>query len=226
MYGRYCGRGSDANADCRVGVMDPVSDEPAMDCNWFAVWTRSRQEKVAASMLETLGVPHYLPLKSEVRQWSDRKQTVHVPLFSGYLFVRMNPKSDGRLQVLKTPGIAGFVGNSSGPLPIPDRQIEAIRTVLTQRLECSALPLLEEGDRVRVATGPLAGVEGFLLRGNSISRLLISIEMLHKTLAVSVSRDDVEPIESTLRLTRQSESCLNQASPNPTRSGPCLGMAS
>ncbi|MGO9338919.1 MAG: UpxY family transcription antiterminator [Terracidiphilus sp.] len=170
-------------------------DDCADNCSWFAVWTRSRQEKVAAAMLETLGVSHFLPLKSEVRQWSDRKQTVHVPLFSGYLFVRMNPSKDSRLQVLKVPGIAGFVGNTSGPLPIPDQQIEDIRTVLTRRVECSVLPLLTEGDRVRVIRGPLEGIEGRLLRSNSTSRLLISIEMIHKSLAVTVSRQDVELME-------------------------------
>src|SRR6204780_1498008 len=159
---------------------------------WFAVWTRSRQEKVAASMLKTLGVPHFLPLKSELRQWSDRKQPVTVPLFSGYLFVRMNPTRDSRLQVLKTPGIAGFVGNNTGPLPIPDQQIDDIRTVIMRRAECTVIPLLEEGDRVRVVRGPLTGGEGRLLQSNSTSRLLISIEMINKTLAVSVSRQDVE----------------------------------
>lgn len=159
---------------------------------WFAVWTRSRQEKVAAATLGTLGVRHFLPLMSEIRQWSDRKQTVSVPLFSGYLFVRMNPMSDARLQVLKTPGIAGFVGNNTGPLPIPDRQIEDIRSVITNRADCTVLPLLEEGDQVRVVQGPLAGVEGRLLQSNSTTQLLISIEMIQKTLAVKVSRQEVE----------------------------------
>lgn len=171
-------------------------EEEASDPRWFAVWTRSRQEKIAAAMLGTLGVQHFLPLKSELRQWSDRKQTVHLPLFSGYLFVRMDPNKDSRLEVLKTPGIAGFVGNNTGPLPIPDQQIEDIRTVLTERVECSVLPFLEEGARVRVVRGPLAGIEGRLLQGNSTSRLLISIEMIHKSLAVSVSRDDVELLDS------------------------------
>jgi transcription antitermination factor NusG len=163
---------------------------------WFAVWTRSRQEKSAASILETLGVQHYLPLKSEVRQWSDRKQMVSVPLFSGYLFVRINPARGGRLQVLKTPGIAGFVGNQTGPLPVPDQQIEDIRTVLVKRVECVVLPLLNEGDRVRVVQGPLTGVEGRLVRNNSSTRLAISIEMIHKSLVVSVSRNDVELLEN------------------------------
>jgi len=172
--------------------MDNTIDIDPSDTCWFAVWTRSRQEKVAAAMLGTLGVQHFLPLKSELRQWSDRKQTVHVPLFSGYLFVRMNPTRDSRLQVLKTPGIAGFVGNNTGPLPIPDQQIDDIRTVIIRRAECTVIPLLEEGDRVRVVRGPLTGVEGRLLQSNSTSRLLISIEMINKTLAVSVSRQDVE----------------------------------
>jgi transcription antitermination factor NusG len=174
------------------GMLGKKIDIDPSDTCWFAVWTRSRQEKVAAAMLGTLGVQHFLPLRPEVRQWSDRKQTVHIPLFSGYLFVRMNPTWDSRLQVLKTPGIAGFVGNNTGPLPIPDQQIEDIRTVLARRIDCAVLPLLEEGDRVRVVRGPLTGVEGRLLQGNSISRLLISIEMINKTLAVSVSRQDVE----------------------------------
>jgi transcription antitermination factor NusG len=176
--------------------MDLVVGNHPSESRWFAVWTRSRQEKVAASMLETLGVPHFLPLKSEVRQWSDRKQTVVVPLFKGYLFARMNPTKDSRLQILRTPGIAGFVGNQTGPLPIPDQQIEDIRTVLAQRAECTVLPLLEEGDRVRVMRGPLAGVEGRLVRSNSTSRLAISIEMIHQSISVNVSPQDVEPINN------------------------------
>lgn len=163
---------------------------------WFAVWTRSRREKSAASVLESLGVPHFLPLKSEVRQWSDRKQNVTVPLFSGYLFVRISSAPVGRLQVLKAPGIAGFVGNQAGPLPVPDQQIEDIRVVLEKRVECVALPLLDEGDFVRVVRGPLAGVEGRLIRRNSSTRLSISIEMIHKSLLVSVSRNEVELVES------------------------------
>jgi len=165
------------------------------DSQWFAVWTRSRQEKSSAAILEAIGIPHYLPLKSEVRQWSDRRQTVTVPLFTGYLFVRMNSARDRRLEVLKTPGIAGFVGNQTGPLPVPDQQIEDIRTVLETRVECNVFPLLNEGDCVRVVRGPLAGVEGKLVRTNSSIRLSISIEMIHKSLLVSVSRNDVELLE-------------------------------
>jgi transcription antitermination factor NusG len=163
------------------------------DSSWYAVWTRSRQEKVAATMLESLGVPHFLPLKTEVRQWSDRRQKIRIPLFPGYLFVRIDPAKDSRLQVLKTPGIVGFVGNQTGPLPIPDAQIENIQTVLIQQMEymVSTSPLLE-GQQVRVVRGALAGVVGTLIRSNSRSRLLISIEMIHKSISVSISPMDVE----------------------------------
>ncbi len=176
--------------------MDYESGNYSSDSQWFAVWTRSRQEKSAATMLEALGVPHFLPLKSEVRQWSDRKQAVTVPLFSGYLFVRIDLAKDSRLRVLNTSGVAGFVGNQSGPLPIPDHQIEGIRTVLETRVECTVTPLLNEGDCVRVLRGPLAGVEGRLVRSNLSSRLSISIETIHKSLLVNVSRHDVELLEN------------------------------
>jgi transcription antitermination factor NusG len=163
--------------------------------HWFAVWTRSRQEKSAAAMLSTLGVTHFLPLISQIHQWSDRKQTVTVPLFNGYLFVYMNLARDNRLKVLNTSGIVGLVGNQTGPLPIPEQQIEDIRTILDMRVECVAVPLLNEGDRVRVLRGPLAGIEGKLVRTNSSTRLSISIESIHKSLLVNVSRGDVELLQ-------------------------------
>jgi transcription termination/antitermination protein NusG len=161
---------------------------------WFAVWTRSRQEKAAAAMLGTLGVENFLPLRSEVRQWSDRKRIVTVPLFSGYLFVRMNRRMDEKLRVLKVPGVAGFVVNSSGPLPVPDQQLEAVRTAVLHGKDLTVHALLEEGDWVRVVRGPLAGVEGRLMRINASSRLVISIQMIHRSLAVTIARNDVQPV--------------------------------
>ncbi len=182
-------------APCLTGITGHLASS-ATDLQWFAVWTRSRQEKVAAAMIESLGVANYLPFKTESRQWSDRKQKVTIPLFSGYLFVRMNLLDGSKLRVLKVPGVVGFVGNSSGPLSIPDHEIEAVRAVVTQGIECTVHSLLEEGDVVRVVRGPLVGVEGRLVRINSESRLVISIEMINRSLAVSISRNDVEPVRS------------------------------
>ena len=162
---------------------------------WYAVWTRSRQEKSAAAILTSLGVHNFLPLRNEIRQWSDRKQAVSIPLFSGYLFVHINLSTGSRLDVLNASGIAGFVGNQMGPSPIPDQEIEDIHTVLETRTECQVVPLFNEGDRVRVLRGPLTGIEGRLVRRNSSTRLSISIEMIHKSLLVNVSRNDVELVE-------------------------------
>ena len=173
-----------------IEVYDP-------DSCWYAVWTRSRQEKVAAASLNNLGIRHYLPLNSELRHWSDRKQMVEVPLFSGYLFVCISLlKKNSKLQVLKVPGIVGFVGNQTGPLPVPDQQIDDIRAVLTAGVEYSVHPLLKEGDSVRVVRGALAGVEGTLLHTNSTSRLLISIDMIRQSLSVNVLREDVELVSA------------------------------
>jgi transcription antitermination factor NusG len=162
-----------------------------------AIWTRSRQEKVASTILNDLGVQHYLPLKSELRQWSDRKQMVEIPVFSGYLFVCINPSlKNSRLQVLKTPGVVAFVGNQSGPLPIPDKEIEDIRTVLAARVAYSPCTSLSMGDRVRVIRGSLAGVEGTLAETNSGARLVVSIEMIRQSLSVIVLREDVELVST------------------------------
>jgi transcription antitermination factor NusG len=168
------------------------------DSRWFAVWTRSRQEKVVAATLDQLGVDHYLPLKSELHKWSDRKQVVETPLFSGYLFVNINISTNSRLQILKIPGVGALVGNQVGPLPIPNRQIEDIRRLTTVGVDYSVQPLLKEGVRVRVVQGALSGIEGTLIRNSSASRLLVSIEMIRQSLSVSILRSDVEPIGSEL----------------------------
>lgn len=159
---------------------------------WFAVRTRSRQEKTAATMLEALGVTNFLPLKSEVHRWSDRNQTITAPLFKGYLFVRLNPARESRLKVLKTPGVAGLVGNRSGPLPIPETEIESIRTVLAQQLPCSPYPFFTVGERVRVMRGALAGVEGTLVRAQADFKLVITVEMIQQSIAINVHATDVQ----------------------------------
>jgi transcription termination/antitermination protein NusG len=176
----------------RGSILGYATEAYDPDSCWYAVWTRSKQEKAAAVILSRLGVRHYLPLRSELRQWSDRRQKIEVPLFSGYLFVHLNPLKDTRLKVLRVPGVVAFVGNQTGPLPIPHKEIEDIQAVLASGTDCSVQPSLKEGDRVRVVRGPLAGVEGTLVRANSESRLFISIDMIRQSLVVSIASDDVE----------------------------------
>jgi transcription antitermination factor NusG len=160
--------------------------------SWYAVWTKSRHEKTASATLGSLGISHFLPLQSVVRQWSDRKQVVDVPLFPSYLFVRMDPLSGSRLQVLKTPGVVGFVGNVAGPLPIPDTEIESVRRLVQCGAECSSQPVLKKGDRVVVVRGPLRGVEGTLLRVGPKSKLVVAIELIQRSVVVTVAESDLD----------------------------------
>lgn len=177
-----------------LSVMEYKGKSYDPDSRWYAIWTRSKQEKVVAAMLTALGIQHYLPLKSELHQWSDRMQRVELPLFNGYLFVSLSSLKNDKLQILRIPGVGAFVGNQTGPLPIPDQQIQGIRQVLTAGVESSVQPSVKEGDWVRVIRGALTGVEGMLIRTDSTSRLLISIEMINQSLSVNVSRSDVEVV--------------------------------
>lgn len=170
----------------------------ATDILWYAVCTKSRHEKVASSRLASVGIPHYLPLRSEVRIWSDRKQIIDEPLFPGYLFVRVDLRSGHKLEVLRTPGIVRFVGSNSGPVPVLDRDIESVRTAVLLGAECSSQAFLKEGERVRVVRGALAGIEGSLLRFGPKSQLVISIDIIERSVALTVSEKDVEPVALTV----------------------------
>jgi len=174
-----------------------LSAVPTSNNHWYAVRTKSRQEKAAASRLGSVDISHYLPLHAEVRQWSDRKQLVQIPLFPGYLFVHLDVLSGEKLEVLKTPGVVGFVGNPSGPLPIPDNQIESVRKAASCGDECSSRFLLSQGDRVRVVRGALTGIEGVLVKLGSRSQLMIAIEVIQRSVVVTVSEDDVEPVSGS-----------------------------
>ena len=115
-------------------------------------------------------------------------------LFPGYLFVHINPSPETTLRVRKVPAIVDFVGNHSGPLPIPDGQIENVRTALARGVPCSPHSFLEAGARVRVVRGALAGIEGGFVRNGSKGQLIISIEMIQRSLALTVFEEDVEPL--------------------------------
>jgi transcription antitermination factor NusG len=172
--------------------------------SWYAVSTKSRQEKVIASMLEYLDVTNFLPLIKEERRWSDRNQMVAMPLFQGYVFVRIAPTGELLLRVLKVPGVVDFVRSRTGPLAIPDGEIEDVRAVLTHGVGCSPYPFLQAGDRVRVVRGALAGVEGTFVWSGSQSKLVISVEMIQRSVAVSVAKSDVEAVSCVFACRPQS----------------------
>jgi transcriptional antiterminator NusG len=163
---------------------------------WYALYTKSRQERVTSTLLESLGVSVFLPWTTEVHQWSDRKQLVNVPLFPGYLFIRIDPWSKTKVNVLKAPGVVGFVGNRTGPLPIPGDEIENIRTLFQSGARCKPHSYLKQGDPVRIVRGPLIGIEGTLLRSGAKTQLVISVHIIQRAVAVVVSEQDVEPVRT------------------------------
>jgi transcription antitermination factor NusG len=156
---------------------------------WYAVWTRSRQEKAAAAMLDALGVSHFLPLVEQERQWSDRKKMVSVPVFPGYLFVQILVTSVLQLRV-------SFVGNQNGPTAIPEDEIQNLRALLSRTTKCFPCSYLQAGDRVRIVNGALAGIEGSFIRSGTRSRIVVSVEAIQRSIAVEVSASDVEPIRN------------------------------
>jgi transcription antitermination factor NusG len=173
--------------------------------SWYAVTTKSRQEKIVASMLKYLEVANFLPLINEERRWSDRKQMVTMPLFQGYVFVRITTSGELQLRVLKVPGVVDFVRAGSGPLSIPDGEIEDVRAVLSHGVGCSPYPFLKAGDRVRVVRGPLAGIEGTLIRSGSQSKLVISVEMIQRSVSIDVALSSVEPVSRAMEHAERSQ---------------------
>jgi transcription antitermination factor NusG len=169
-------------------------NEAANGLRWYAVWSRSRHEKVVSSALSNMGVTTFLPLVTEIHRWSDRHKSVDVPLFPGYVFVQIPAEREAQLRVLKTSGVVQFVGNQQGAVPIPDQEIASVHSVLEEKVDCAPYPFLQLGQRVRIRGGSLDGIEGILVRRDSACNLVISIELIQRSLAVSVCNFDVEPV--------------------------------
>jgi transcription antitermination factor NusG len=158
--------------------------------NWYAVCTRHQHEKAAARVLEYKEFEVFLPLYQTRRRWQDRIRELSLPLFPGYLFVR--EEHQRLLPILTTPGVCRIVSCGDRPAPIPFSEIEGIRRVVESTLRIEPHPFLKSGDWVRVKCGPIAGVEGILLRKKNVARLILSVEMLGKSAAVEVDGSDVE----------------------------------
>ncbi len=163
------------------------------EARWYAIHTRSRHEKRVDVSLQQSGVASFLPLLKQVHHWSDRRQTVDVPLFPCYMFVHMDAASPVRRQVLKTPGVLGLVGGQAGAIPIPSWEIEQVQRVLAERLLLAPHPFLKLGQRVRVRGGALDGLEGILTSNQSTTTVVISVELIQRSISVSIEGYDLEP---------------------------------
>ena len=159
--------------------------------HWYALRTRSRHEKLVRDQLSSQGIEPLLPTVTRLSQWKDRKKEVEVPLFSGYCFVRFSQEE--KLLVQKVSGVVEIVGSGSHPEPIPDEEIQGLKTLMASVLPYDPHPYLHEGMMVEVVRGPLRGVRGILLRKEKRHRLVIGIRLIQQAAAVEIDITDVVP---------------------------------
>jgi transcriptional antiterminator NusG len=164
-----------------------------MDPAWFAIWTRSRHEKIVRDQLEKKSdVDVFLPTIGKWSRWKDRKKKIDWPLFPGSVFARF--VADERVGILKVDGVVQIISNNGMLSAIPDEEIESIRTLVESELAYDPVPLIKEGDMVKVTSGPLKGVVGRLITKKGASaRLVLSVDLIGQAVSVEVDAADVKP---------------------------------
>ncbi len=168
--------------------------ESMRDEYWYALYTRHQHEKTVADLLGAKGFEVFLPVYSVTHQWKDRAKQLSLPLFPCYVFIHAS--LDHRLPIVTTPGVHDFVGTEGHAARIPETEIEAVRRTIDNLLNIEPHPFLQTGDWVRVKSGPLEGIEGILIRKTNRFRLVLSVEMLAKSVAVEVDPAVVEKSRS------------------------------
>jgi transcription antitermination factor NusG len=158
---------------------------------WFALQVRTRHETAIAGFLEAKGYEQFVPLYEFRKRWSDRIKVTEAPLFPGYLFCRFDPQY--RLPILKTPGVIQIVGYNRIPAPIDEMEIDAIQTLVASGLQTQPWPFLAVGERVRIESGSLRGLDGIVVKMKENHRLVVSITLLRRSVAVEIDSALVEP---------------------------------
>ncbi len=165
-----------------------VRDKPR---GWFALYTRTHHEKRVVEHLTQRGIENYLPLYQAVHTWTHyRKVTLDLPLFPNYLFVNIAPHE--RVRALEAPGALSLVGNASVPAPLSESEIESLRSALQLR-KFEPHRYLTAGTRARIVAGPLAGMEGIVVRTKGSLRVVLTVELIMQSVAVEVNAEELEP---------------------------------
>jgi transcription antitermination factor NusG len=167
---------------------------PLKNFYWYAIRVRPRFEKAVASAIREKGYDGYLPLYCKRTRWSDRSQDVYLPLFPAYVFCRAD--LSGRSPLVTTPGVIGILSFGGSPAIITDQEINAIKAALCSGLHAEPWPYLREGQRVRIQRGSLTGIEGILVRKKSNWWVVLSIEVLYRSVALEIDREWVMPVSS------------------------------
>lgn len=168
---------------------------PAEYCQpqWYAAQTCANHEKQVLQQLGLRAVEAYLPQYESVRRWKDRRVRLDRPLFPGYVFVRLT--LGDRLRVLQTPSVVRLVGFGRRPSPLPNQEIEALRSGLAHNIRMEPHPYLQVGRRVRVTTGPFQGIEGILVRRKNISRFVVSLDLIMRSVATEIDIAELGPVQ-------------------------------
>lgn len=177
--------------------MGKIAAEPVLDGDkrWFAVYTTCRHEKRVAHHLEQREIDHFLPIYRTQHRWKDGSRVmVDLPLFPGYVFVRINASK--RVGVLEVPGVVSMIGTGSRPAALPDFEVEALRAGLDP-MKAEPHPLVTIGRRVRIKNGALAGVEGIVIRKKGGFRVVLTLSLLMQSIAIEVDGDDVELVDGS-----------------------------
>jgi transcription antitermination factor NusG len=158
---------------------------------WYAAYTNANHEKRVTQQLEKCSLEHFLPLYESERRWKDRRVRLQMPLFPGYVFVKLALRD--RLQLLQIPGVVHLVSFNGHPAALPQEDIQAIRNCLDRGHQVEPHPYLKAGRRVRVMSGPLQGLEGIILRRKNKTRFVLSFELIMRAVAVEIGDTDLVP---------------------------------
>ena len=175
-----------------AGFLNPEIAEPVDKRNWYAVFTLPQNEKSVVKHLDMRNVESFLPCYETLRVWKNRQRIrVILPLFPTYLFVHIEHRERGK--VLQSPGVLQIVGNSREPIPLPDREVEFLRSGFRGE-NIEPYRELVVGEKVRIKCGVMQGVHGVLVRKNNSLRFVLTLELINQNAAVEVDADDLEPI--------------------------------
>src|SRR6266478_809019 len=191
---------------------------------WYAILTKTGREKNATLLLENSGFECYLPVSKSSRRWSDRTKLIDVPLFPGYLFCRMNPHN--RLSVLMTPGVIQIVGMGKTPVPVEEQEVSAIQRVGKNGLPTMPWPYLQVGHVAQVEEGPLRGMTGIVIRIKSGMKLVLSVNLLQRSVAVEIDRSWVSAAHPARQAANQTScSRLTPISMDPSKLATAQGFS-
>ena len=196
LTGRSCIRGTMTQSITFDAAPNSLAKDGVQnEMLWYAGYTASRHEKRVAEHFVQRGVEHFLPLYETIHRWNNGRHRVQLPLFPGYIFVHIALRD--RRRVIEVPGFVRLVGFNSLPCPLPEADINRMKEALNKGVVAEPYPYLAVGTRVEVRNGPLQGMTGILVRRQNKCRVVISVDLIMRSMAVEVEAADVVPVPSS-----------------------------